>query len=86
MPTNPIAAKELQRKGVRRGVPDMLLVVGARLFFIEMKKTEGGVLSKQQGDWITAIKLCGVEAYRCDGFKAAQRVVMAVMQEQGVSV
>lgn len=83
-PTDAISAKEQQRKGVRRGVPDMLMIVGKKLFFIELKRTVGGVVSKHQQDWIDSMKLCGVDAHVCEGFKAAQAIIHNVMKEQGV--
>ena len=43
--------------GVRRGVPDFLIVERhtGKVLFIEMKRRKGGVLSEYQKTWLAAL-------------------------------
>lgn len=64
-----------KKEGVRPGVPDMIVVTKNRLFFIEMKRVSGGVVSKDQKEWIEAINRVGIEARVCRGFEEAKKFV-----------
>lgn len=48
---------KLRAMGVRRGVPDFLIVERqtGRILFIEMKRRDGGVVSVFQETWLTAL-------------------------------
>jgi hypothetical protein len=49
-------AMKLKVEGVSPGVPD--LFIPAMLTWIEMKRKTGGVLSKEQQDWIQYLRGC----------------------------
>lgn len=74
-PCTPIQAKRLQRMGVRRGVPDYLLIINGRLVFIELKRVVGGVVSAPQQAWLEALQSSGVQAFVCNGAREARAVV-----------
>ena len=72
--------------GLRKGVPDMLVIIpGERsqdgsgyCLFIEMKRIKGGVLSKEQKEWIKAINALGtlrIQAYVAKGCNEAIKIV-----------
>lgn len=44
-----------KRLGVKRGVPDMLIVTPKEVLLIEMKRTKGGVISPDQVAWLKAL-------------------------------
>lgn len=77
--TSPIQAKRLQRLGVRRGVPDYLLIIKGRVHFIEMKREKGGRLSPHQIAWIDALNIAGVGAHVCEGASEAKRLVLNLL-------
>ena len=54
--------------GVRRGLPDLLIIVNNTLVFIEMKRKSGGAISEEQQGWCDALNHCdGVTALVCRG-------------------
>lgn len=59
--------------GVRKGVPDYMIVVpNAGLVFIEMKREKGGVISPEQQEWIAQLSsIPHVEAKICKGVTEA---------------
>jgi hypothetical protein len=62
--------------GLRSGLPDLFIIIKNKPFFIEMKRKVGGVTSRNQLDWITAINKCnGVCAYICNGFEEAKIII-----------
>lgn len=74
---NKIVAAKLKAEGVRAGVPDYLLPVPAENFIglaIELK-TLTGYPSREQKDWIAALREQGWRAEVCRGADAAWRVV-----------
>lgn len=48
---NVITAKLLKDEGVKKGVPDLAIFLPKKTIFIEMKRREGGTLSKEQKEW-----------------------------------
>lgn len=68
------ASGRLKAEGVSPGVPD-LFVPEWRLW-IEMKRQAGGVLSKQQKDWISYLALCGYKVVVANGCEAARQHVL----------
>ncbi len=81
--TDPISAARNKHLGVHKGVPDYLLIVGGRVVFIEMKRSVGGVVSKQQKEWISALNAAGVGAYVCHGFREARELVSNLLARAG---
>ena len=61
--------------GLRRGLPDLFIIINKHLFFIEMKSSKG-VLSDFQKRWISKINECeGIKAYVCYSFEDAKKVI-----------
>lgn len=63
--------------GLRKGLCDMLIVLpGAGLLFIEMKRTKGSTTSPEQRSWVEALNaLPGTAAHICKGAQEAIAVV-----------
>ena len=70
-------AMVLKSTGVSPGVPD--LHIPAWRLWIEMKRTKGGVVSKEQKDWIAYLNEIGGTAVVCKGFEEAKEVVMGFL-------
>jgi hypothetical protein len=68
--------------GLRKGVPDMLLVVntpkGKKTIFIEFKKP-GGVISQHQHKWIDSLRESGVPVFVCYSLKEAQEAIDSIV-------
>jgi hypothetical protein len=62
-----------RRIGLRAGIPDLIVVLpGAGLLFIEMKRTKNSSTTPEQVGWIEALNTCpGVEARVCKGAESA---------------
>ena len=62
------------KMGLRRGLPDMLVVPATGcILFVEMKRLSGSTTSPEQKEWIDTINLCGnCEARICRGASAAE--------------
>jgi VRR-NUC domain len=73
--TSPIQAKRLQRMGVRRGVPDYLIVVKNRIVFIELKRAHGGQVSPAQTAWLDALGRAGAVVAVCEGASEAKKLI-----------
>lgn len=78
-PTSPIQAKRLQRMGVRRGVPDYVLIVRNKLVFIELKRTVGGRVSPAQQSWLDCLHMAGIDAHVCKGAAEAKALVLNLL-------
>ena len=62
--------------GLRKGLPDMLMIINKRLVFIEMKKKKGGVVSPEQLEWMSRLNECeSVYCYVCEGFESAKEKI-----------
>lgn len=57
--------------GVSPGVPDLFIIVNARLIAIEMKRQKGGVVSTFQRKWITQLNNALVPTIVAKGAKEA---------------
>ena len=58
--------------GLRKGLPDMLIIINGRLVFIEMKRIKGGSTSREQKEWIYQLNQCqNVFAHVCKGADVA---------------
>lgn len=74
---NKIVAGKMKAEGVRPGVPDYLLPVPRNGFIglaIELKRM-GGYASREQKDWIAALRKHGWQAEVCRGWEAAWNVL-----------
>ena len=75
---NPVEAARLKAQGVKPGVPDICLPVARRGYhglYIEMK-ADGGRLSKDQKERLSALREQGYAAYVCRGWESARRLIM----------
>lgn len=78
--------------GLRKGVPDMLIVIPperavdgtGRVIFVEMKRQRGGVVSPEQKKWIAALNAVGgtVDAFVAHG---ADEAIEEIAKLIGVS-
>lgn len=63
-------AYNLKRQGVKPGVPDLCIPVPNSKYhglYIEMKRANGGTLTKHQVEWLERLKYNGYCAYCCHG-------------------
>lgn len=62
-----------KRMGVKKGIPDYMIVVPNKgLVFIEMKRQKGGKVSPEQKEWIEELnKIDNIEATVCYGAEQA---------------
>jgi len=78
--------------GLRKGVPDMLIVIPperavdgtGRVIFVELKRVKGGVVSPEQKKWIAALNAVGgtVDAFVAHG---ADEAIDEIARVIGVS-
>ena len=62
--------------GLRKGLPDLLVIIKNNLVFIEMKRVKLSKVSDEQKEWIESLNKCnGVNAYVCKGFDEAKIVI-----------
>lgn len=65
----------MKAEGMRSGVPDLFLPVARKGYhgmFIELKRRRGGVVSKDQQQWIDDLREQGYHAIVCRGFDEAK--------------
>lgn len=71
-------AVKFKRMGVSKGFPDIEIPVARKSYhglYIELKRQEGGVLKKEQKEWLAFLSAEGNLAVRCDGFKEAANLI-----------
>lgn len=71
-------AAKLKAMGVKRGFPDLNLLVPRGNYaglFIELKKVKGGVVSDEQHEWKEHLNNSGFYASVCHGWKEAVAVI-----------
>lgn len=79
---HPKVAAELKREGVRAGVPDLLLPIPSGIYhglFIELKRQDGGRVSKEQKERIDDLNAAGYKVVVCAGFEAARAEIEAYL-------
>lgn len=64
---NGYVSMKIEKNG-HKGIPDRLFIGKNRIYFIEFKKSGGGVVSKQQVFWNNLLKSNKIESYFCDNF------------------
>lgn len=67
---NIVTAVNLKKEGVKKGVPDLFLPLPKGKYhglFIEMKKVNGGVVSKDQKERLAELNEDGYKAVVCNG-------------------
>lgn len=78
--TDVVQSRKNKLLGVRRGVPDYLLIAGAQLFFIELKRRRGGRVSPEQQDWIDALAYTESPCFVAYGAAEAKEIVEQVIK------
>lgn len=72
-----LSGMAMKAEGLTKGVPD--LFCPSIKLFIEMKKTKGGKLTKEQFDWLNYLESVGYRAIRCNGFEDAKQKITEIM-------
>lgn len=70
-----IRGAKLKAIGQSKGFPDYLVLVNNRLIAIEMKRQKGGRLSKEQKEWLEALRACGIQSFSAQGAEQAIDIV-----------
>lgn len=81
---NKAEAAHLKAQGVKKGVPDIFLPRACGKWhglFIELKRTEGGSLSKDQKEWIDDLNDAGYKAVVCKGWEEAKNVILEYLNQ-----
>ena len=81
---NIITAKKLKNEGVRAGIPDLFLAVargGFHGLFIEMKKADGGRLSKDQKSVSESLTAQGFAWALCHGWEDAKKCIERYLKD-----
>lgn len=60
------------KMGVRRGVPDYLIVTPTKVLFLELKRKKGGVVSLEQLEWLDKLNAKTTSTGVAKGFDEAQ--------------
>ena len=74
-----VEAAHMKKQGVKSGVPDIFLPVpmwGWHGLFIEMKRADGGRLSKEQRRYIKELSDQDYNVQVCHGFDEASQVIL----------
>lgn len=81
---NKIEAARLKAQGVKRGVPDICLPVPRGIYaglYIELKREKGGVLSKDQSEFLLKLRTQGYRIAVCKGFQDAANTIEIYLKE-----
>lgn len=68
-----------KRMGLRPGFPDLVIIAEGRFMCVEMKRPDGGVVSKYQRQWIAALQAAGIPVAVCAGTENAIAFVQSVV-------
>ena len=74
----PRMGAELKRMGMKRGFPDISLLVPNKKYhglFIELKADKTKRLTKEQKEWLDKLNKYGYKAVRCNGSDEAIQVI-----------
>lgn len=74
-----------RQMGSRKGFPDLGLPIPMGDFhglYIELKRASGGTLSKEQRQWLKALRTFGYRAEVCHGWEEAAKVLEEYMNEK----
>ena len=83
---HPAEAARFKAEGVRRGVPDLFLPVAVRPWhglFIELKRKKGGRVSREQREWIDALREQGYFAQVAFGAEDAIDIIIKYLNSGG---
>jgi len=73
---NKQVAMKLKREGVIKGVSD--LFIPEWFTWIEMKRIKGGVVSKEQKEFMAEMERVGYQCFVAKGFEEAKKIVWSV--------
>lgn len=76
-------AGKLKAEGVSSGVPD--LFIPAWRVWVEMKRSKGGSVSKEQKDWIGYLEQCGYLCFVCKGSEDAKQKITKAFESMKIS-
>lgn len=68
-------AVNLKKSGVLKGTPDLCILLLNKIIFIEMKKRKGGVVSKEQKDFIAKAQILSHKVFVAKGYEEAKEIV-----------
>lgn len=66
--------------GLRAGFPDLVAIINNNFICIEMKRTVGGTISKEQKKWHEALDRANIPIYVCKGFTEAAQVIDSYLE------
>jgi len=69
-----LTAINLKREGALAGIPDLVIILPFKIFFIEMKHDKGK-LTDNQKEVIPKIQLLGHTVYVCNNFDLFQEII-----------
>lgn len=67
--------------GVRKGLPDLFIIIEDVPLFIEMKRRKGGVVSLEQRMWHEKINGAGIRCYTCYGSDDAMQTLDPIIKQ-----
>ncbi len=75
-------------QGNRKGVPDIVIPCRSADnkycgLYLELKRTKGGVTSKEQREYIAMLQKEGYLALVVNGWERAQQVILGYFREKG---
>lgn len=76
-------AARMRGAGVKAGVPDMFLPVargGQHGLYIELKRLEGGRVTKEQVEWMDALARQGYACAICHGWEKARQTILDYLE------
>jgi len=62
---------KLKAAGWSKGFVDIIIFLPGKTLYIEMKRSDGGTVSKEQREWHKTLKDTGNSVYVCKGFNGA---------------
>lgn len=75
-------AVRLKAEGLLAGIPDLcILKAGGDILFVEMKKLQGGTVSKEQKKIHPIMEKLGFKVIVCRGYEEAIKAIEAFMQD-----
>lgn len=78
------AARRMKAQGMKAGVPDLFLPAQAGGYaglWIEMKRRDGGKVSKAQAEWHHYLKLAGYKVVVCHGWAVAVNEIKSYLNQ-----
>jgi hypothetical protein len=70
-----------KQEGVRKGVPDYIIVTKEKVIFIELKRIKGSSTSPEQIEWNVKLQGKTTDAYIARGFEEARKYLEKYLQK-----